>query len=474
MKILAKNGHEVTVIAPYKEKNPPQNYTSIELTGLIDELNKNVVDYYTTGMDNPFLSMIIYGMVAGFMTNTTITHPVFQQFLIDNKNVKYDLIIYSFFMSEALSFLPWYFNAPSIVYSPIDSCFMTYYWTAQPAPMSYVPDFYAPYPSKMSFIQRTKNFLITTVNQLNYHYIAMSLQSKILKENFPDAPPLETLVPKSSLIFVNSDDGIRFASPKVPNVIDIGGFHIKPPEKLPNDLQDLLDNHPHGIIYFSMGSNLKSKDMPEKLRNVLLKAFSNRKEIILWKWESENLPGKPDNVIIRKWFPQTSILAHKNVKLFITHGGIFSSIETIYFGKPILALPVLIDQQMNARRAESNGYAKVIKFIDINEDNFEPALQEMLHVEYRERANLRQIIMRDKLNTAEEKVVFYTNYVLRHKGDLQHLQVEGARMPWYQSYMIDVILFCITVLICVLAIMIKLLKYLCRKIKNIFIKEKKD
>ncbi|KAJ4441094.1 hypothetical protein ANN_10944 [Periplaneta americana] len=74
------------------------------------------------------------------------------------------------------------------------------------------------------------------------------------------------------------------------------------------DLQQYLDNAPDGVIYFSMGSNLQSSQMPESKRDAILKAFSKLKQKVLWKWETETLPGQPPNVKLGKWLPQNDIL----------------------------------------------------------------------------------------------------------------------------------------------------------------------
>jgi len=48
--------------------------------------------------------------------------------------------------------------------------------------------------------------------------------------------------------------------------------------------------------------------------------------------------------MIRKWLPQSDILAHKNVVLFITHGGLFGTQEGLYRGVPMLFIPLYGDQ----------------------------------------------------------------------------------------------------------------------------------
>lgn len=37
MKALAEKGHDVTIITPYREKNPPKNYREIFLEGVLEE-----------------------------------------------------------------------------------------------------------------------------------------------------------------------------------------------------------------------------------------------------------------------------------------------------------------------------------------------------------------------------------------------------------------------------------------------------
>ena len=77
---------------------------------------------------------------------------------------------------------------------------------------------------------------------------------------------------------------------------------------LDQDLQKYLDEAPYGVIYFSMGSKLRSTSMPESKRNAFLGAFSKVKQHVLWKWEGDTLPGQPSNVKVGKWLPQSDIL----------------------------------------------------------------------------------------------------------------------------------------------------------------------
>lgn len=125
-----------------------------------------------------------------------------------------------------------------------------------------------------------------------------------------------------SLIFVHSHRVLNKPRPMMPGIVNIGGCHIRPPRPLATDLQDYLDRSPNGVIIFSMGSLLPSAKMPIPQRDAFLEAFGRLEQNVIWKFEDDSMPHIPSNVRIQKWLPQSDIIAHPNVVLLITHGGL--------------------------------------------------------------------------------------------------------------------------------------------------------
>jgi hypothetical protein len=48
--------------------------------------------------------------------------------------------------------------------------------------------------------------------------------------------------------------------------------------------------------------------MPENVRKAFVEAFSKLEQKVLWKWETDSLPGQPNNVKLGKWLPQSDVL----------------------------------------------------------------------------------------------------------------------------------------------------------------------
>lgn len=148
-----------------------------------------------------------------------------------------------------------------------------------------------------------------------------------------------------SVILLNNYFPLTTPKPSVPGLVQVGGLHItEKPKDLPPKIKQFLDEAHDGAIYFSLGTNLRSSDMPPEQLKVFLNVFAALKQRVLWKWEDDNMANLPKNVLVQKWMPQSDILAHKNVKVFITHGGLLSTQEGVFRAVPMLGIPIYCDQ----------------------------------------------------------------------------------------------------------------------------------
>jgi glucuronosyltransferase len=59
----------------------------------------------------------------------------------------------------------------------------------------------------------------------------------------------------------------------------------------------------------------------------------------IWQHWAQPKPDAPPNVLLSAWLPQLDILAHPNVKLFITHGGAGSLQEALCYKTPMVGIP---------------------------------------------------------------------------------------------------------------------------------------
>lgn len=109
--------------------------------------------------------------------------------------------------------------------------------------------------------------------------------------------------------------------------------------------------------------------MPQRIRQIFINVFSTLKQRVIFKWETEEMEGKPENVLLKKWCPQQDILAHSNVKLFITHGGLLGTQESLSAHVPMLYIPGTVDQAGNANNAEMLGCGLTLNWATLTEED---------------------------------------------------------------------------------------------------------
>lgn len=140
-------------------------------------------------------------------------------------------------------------------------------------PWSHVPHMTLTYSDNMTFSERWFNTALSVFDWILRRWIAMPGHNAIAKKHFGhlgNIPSIDELHRNVSIIFVNNHRSIAPPRPLLPNIINIGGSHIKPPKPLPDDIQHFLDDAQFGAIFFSLGTIVKSSKMPaDKLAALL-------------------------------------------------------------------------------------------------------------------------------------------------------------------------------------------------------------
>lgn len=318
----------------------------------------------------------MYANLGFPMTENALSHPKVQALIHSNQT--FDAVISEIFVNEAHMGFAHHFKAPLILFSSLYPTEWMNSFVANPSPPSYVVHSGSGYTTPMNLLERVTNLFYYIYDVLLREFYLYPNQEALLKRYFPNAPNLRDLIYNVSLILLNSHPSYTEAVPVVPNMVDIAGFHVTE-ERLEHDLKNFLDNSKEGVIYFSMGSNLKSKNLSPENIKVLMDVFRKLPVKILWKFEDENLPNKPENVKISKWLPQRGILGHPNVKAFISHCGFISTTEAVYFGVPFICIPIYVDQLTNAAFSTKNGVAVTLKFTELSEKTLSEALDKVLN-----------------------------------------------------------------------------------------------
>ncbi|XP_047953387.1 UDP-glucosyltransferase 29-like [Salvia hispanica] len=128
-----------------------------------------------------------------------------------------------------------------------------------------------------------------------------------------------------------------------------------------SDIMDWLSKKERSsTIYVSFGSeNYLNKKQVQEMAKGLEASRANFIWVVRFplgeRKEEIDLPlGFVERVgergkIVKGWAPQAEILSHESVCGFVSHCGMSSMIESVYFGVPVIGVPFKVDQPLNSR-----------------------------------------------------------------------------------------------------------------------------
>lgn len=108
------------------------------------------------------------------------------------------------------------------------------------------------------------------------------------------------------------------------------------------------------VLYISLGTAFNNR--PDFFR-LCFQAFGELpSQVVLShgkRLDSAVLGPVPANFLLAPFVPQLEMLQRTSV--FVTHGGMNSTMESLYFGVPLVVIPQMMEQEITARRVEELG-----------------------------------------------------------------------------------------------------------------------
>ncbi|CCD62607.1 glucuronosyltransferase [Caenorhabditis elegans] len=413
--IIADHGHNVTLFQPY-------HIAMKNTEGLVKNRKVNIINYYPHDfntisgampetfsglwdsklLNNAILSAYAMPKAIGRVFEKTATQLLQDESILEElKSRKFEVVI-----SEAFEITEMYLahllKIPSIPikssvrYPAFNNAF------GQPSSLGYLPQ---------QGLSREIGFLDRLLEVYD-HYFLVKMQERLneYQVNFIEkalghpVPHWRDLVKESPIYITNSNPYLDFAVPTTATVVHVGGItmdmkKLKNPQQLPDEYEEILQERDSTVL-ISFGSVVRSCDMPENFKAGVVKMFESLPDItFIWKYEKDDVEFQkklPKNVHLKKWVPQPSLLADKRfVKRFVTHGGLGSTMEVAYTGKPALMVPIFADQFNNANMLARHGGAIPYDKLDLADgEKFTKTVREMvINPKYNDNAKVLLIIL---------------------------------------------------------------------------------
>lgn len=441
MKSLADAGHQVDVVSHFPLEKPSENYTDIiDLSGTLPMMVNNLP--YEMMKHFGSLSLKTAFKITGTKVCELLELPEMQE-LIKNPPTDrpYDLVITEFFMADCYLAFGRHLKVPIVGLTSITPMIHANRALGNPHNTAIVSEIYERPISHMSFWQRLKNTIYVACINLQADYF-MSEQNDIVKKHFgPEMPDVKQLEQEVSLNLVNSHIIFHNVRPLTPAIVEVAGIHVHDDQTpLPTDLKKWLDDSKNGFIYFSFGSMAQVESFPEATLAEIYKGLSQVAplRVLMKVSKPEDLPpGLPENVFTLTWAPQVQILKHKNIRGFLTHGGLMGLQEAVTFAVPLIGVPLFADQIGNIGICVERGIAVSLDYKNLGADKIVAAITAIVYdPKYKNNMNAISKQFLDRPRSPQETAVFWIEYILKHGGEA--LRSPAINLTWWQLALIDV------------------------------------
>ncbi|KAI6243092.1 Glucuronosyltransferase [Aphelenchoides fujianensis] len=316
-----------------------------------------------------------------------------------------------------------------------------------PMPSSHVPTVEAPASipgGRMSVGERATNLLYATLEWAYYTY-GVHRTTRLFREHVdPEFPWIGSIVADSPLVLVAVDELVAMPRPTFHNVLYIGGLEgeTAKSEQL-GEFEAEMRKGAEGVIFVSFGSLAPTAFFPAQLVANLVDTFRNLPDFhFIFKVDKEEkarINGLREGKNGK--FAEDPRSEHPRLKLFLTHGGYNSLIESARCGVPLVLIGFFGDQASNAAVVERNGWGLQVpksELVAAPTRVLETKIRRVLgDPAFKAAARRTQRLLETKPFKAEERLTAYFRFLEANGGRLPELQSTGRHLTAVEFYNLD-------------------------------------
>jgi len=161
------------------------------------------------------------------------------------------------------------------------------------------------------------------------------------------------------------DERFVFVGPSIGRRLDAPAFPL-----------ERLEGQP--TLFISLGTAANNR--PD-FYTLCFHAFGNQPwQVVLAhgkRVDATALHAVPQNFLLAPFVPQLEVLQHTSV--FVTHGGMNSVMESLYFGMPVVVVPQMREQEVTAQRCAGLGLGMALDNADLTAEKLRAAVEQVHH-----------------------------------------------------------------------------------------------
>lgn len=234
---LSERGHNVTVISPFPQRGIINNrggyYTDVDVSDVLPPVISQLNMTDDVGPVNPAIGLRNLCQMNHRVCKATFEHPRVQALI--RQGGTFDVVFTESFATDCFAVFAHIYNAPLVSIRTADYSPQLNRRVANPQNPAYLVNHLLAYAGhSMSFIQRLVNALATHFGAIGYHTFSDGPSTELVRRHFGlDMPPVPEMArQRTALVLINGHQtSLTQSRPLGPNVVEVGGLHIKQPSE---------------------------------------------------------------------------------------------------------------------------------------------------------------------------------------------------------------------------------------------------